>query len=375
MISRDQLMSRILFKFLQMRAEYGAGLCALTLFLATAFASSPAPAAEPLRVVVAGSAPFVVDDSGKPGGLSVEVFELVAARAELPYTLTATRSVEGALAAVHAGEMDVAIGPISITAARTASVAFSQPYYRARTGIAAHEVGIGVWSRIAPFLSTAFAVGVGFLLAILVLVGGIVWALERRANPGQFPEAPLPGIGAGVWLALVTMTTVGYGDKAPVTVAGRVVVGIWMIIAMITASSLTASIATALTLSQLDPAEIEGLEDLAGRPVAHLAGTISGDVVQEAGGRPVPVGAIGDALAQVLQGGADAAVGDLPVLQYELRQKPGLPITLVPIDDRVQHYGFAVRHDDPVHRWIDVALLALLEDGRVTVVERRWLTN
>jgi ABC-type amino acid transport substrate-binding protein len=77
----------------------------------------------------------------------------------------------------------------------------------------------------------------------------------------------------------------------------------------------------------------------------------------------------------VVDGHTDAAVGDLPVLQYRLRENPELPITIVAVDERVQHYGFAVRHGSALLRRMDVALLALLESGRVEAVERRWLTN
>ncbi len=88
---------------------------------------------------------------------------------------------------------------------------------------------------------------------MLLGVGTLLWLAERRDNPEQFPATPVRGIGNGVWLALVTMTTVGYGDRVPITTAGRVMAGVWMVIALISASSLTAGIATALTLSQLEP--------------------------------------------------------------------------------------------------------------------------
>jgi len=59
------------------------------------------------------------------------------------------------------------------------------------------------------------------------------------------------------------MTTVGYGDKAPVTLAGRVVGLLWMPASIILISGFTAAIASALTVGQLDHS-ISGLDDLYG---------------------------------------------------------------------------------------------------------------
>ena len=74
-----------------------------------------------------------------------------------------------------------------------------------------------------------------------------LWFLERGSNNSQVPREPLPGIGDRMWFALVTMTTVGYGDRAPVTASGRVVSGLWMLIALVTTSSLTAGLYLAQT--------------------------------------------------------------------------------------------------------------------------------
>lgn len=48
-----------------------------------------------------------------------------------------------------------------------------------------------------------------------VLVGGV---LIRVIDPEEFPD-----LGTGMWWALQTVTTVGYGDVGPTTTAGRFV--------------------------------------------------------------------------------------------------------------------------------------------------------
>jgi polar amino acid transport system substrate-binding protein len=63
----------------------------------------------------------------------------------------------------------------------------------------------------------------GSLALALLAVGVSLWLAERRRNAGQFPASPREGIANGVWLALVTMTTVGYGD---VHAAGQLARGI-----------------------------------------------------------------------------------------------------------------------------------------------------
>jgi len=81
-----------------------------------------------------------------------------------------------------------------------------------------------------------------FLLAaaLLVLNGAvIVYLLERHA-----PDSNIHTLGESVWWALVTVTTVGYGDYTPVTVAGRVTACFIMAIGLITLAVITAQVAS-----------------------------------------------------------------------------------------------------------------------------------
>src|SRR5690606_38328019 len=175
----------------------------------------------------------------KPAGLSLAVLEAAAESMGVDYEVAAGQTdVASALADVARGSVDVAVGPISITAERARTVQFTQPYYQSSLAILAPAAG-SLFDKVKPFLTRTFLAGCGGLLLVLVIAGAAIWFAERRQNGEQFPAHPVHGIGNRVWLALVTMTTVGYGDRVPKTVAGRAIAGVWMLLSMIIASSLT----------------------------------------------------------------------------------------------------------------------------------------
>jgi voltage-gated potassium channel len=71
-----------------------------------------------------------------------------------------------------------------------------------------------------------------FTLLITVLGGTLAWLLDREA---------FPTLGRGLWWALQTVTTVGYGDVTPENTEGRVIAAVVMLagigfLAVITAS-------------------------------------------------------------------------------------------------------------------------------------------
>ncbi|XP_065685076.1 uncharacterized protein LOC100197582 isoform X2 [Hydra vulgaris] len=90
------------------------------------------------------------------------------------------------------------------------------------------------------------------LLLITFLIasafGMVIWFVDQFSNPDQFiignaRKGPL----AGIWFALVTMTTVGYGDLVPRSILGRIISMIWFIIGIILNSIIIGFIVTNLT--------------------------------------------------------------------------------------------------------------------------------
>lgn len=351
------------------RVAAGLGLLALFLF-------SPCRAtAEPTRVVAAGGVPFLVEraDAGL-GGLSVDVWRLLAEAEGLDYAIERVGSVEDALEHVARGTADVAVGPISISGDRATRVDFTQPYFQAGIAILSRQ-SLSPTALFGPLLSRAFLTAVLVLLASLSVVGALLWLCERRANPDQFASKPLRGLADGVWCAWVTMTTVGFGDVTPVTRAGRVVAGAWMLVAVVSLSSLTATLAGAFTAARLEHAQVSSVDGLERRRVAAVSGSTGVGFARRHGARVVEVDDLERSVALLTDGGVDAVVYDRPMLEYHLSQHPELDLTISPRSHARQGYGFAFRKGSELGQRMNLALLRVGEAGGLQQVVSRWLRS
>jgi len=86
--------------------------------------------------------------------------------------------------------------------------------------------------RSLPLLISATAI------LMIIIMGAAILDIERFA-PGSNIKTPADAL----WWGLVTVTTIGYGDRYPVTAEGRLVAGILIIFGVAMISTLTASFA------------------------------------------------------------------------------------------------------------------------------------
>lgn len=88
-----------------------------------------------------------------------------------------------------------------------------------------------------------------FILVAATLSGIIIWLLDRLKNPDEFPRPFIVGAWEGFWWAFVTMTTVGYGDRAPKSFLARIFCIVWILVGIIIIAIFTAIVTASLSAS------------------------------------------------------------------------------------------------------------------------------
>lgn len=83
---------------------------------------------------------------------------------------------------------------------------------------------IVLW-RVIRYEAPAMLGAMFIVLILIVIAASGMYLVERTAQPEEFGSIP-----AAMWWAAVTVTTVGYGDVTPITVLGRIISVLIMIL-------------------------------------------------------------------------------------------------------------------------------------------------
>ena len=349
-------------KISQHRLRFSGLLClllAFTLQQATANVESPRTSEVTNRTLLVGvklAPPFVMQTDGQYSGLAIDLWEQAAR--ENGWTFEYRQyELDDLLDAVSQHGVDIGLGAITATAEREAHMDFAHPIISSGLGVAVRSNQRSGWlAVIQAIISPAFLKIIGVLILLLFCVGILAWLFERKANPEQFGGHHRQGIFAGFWWAMVTMTTVGYGDLAPRSVGGRVVGMIWMLAALLIVSFFTASITSALTVGQLSQ-RIKSADDLASAKIASVAATTSGDWLDRQNIEYGKAADLDGALTELVKGRVDAVVYDAPLLRWEIRSRYQHALQILPLVLERQDYAFALPSASQLREPLDSSLL------------------
>ena len=333
--------------------------------------------AAPLRVGVHEKPPFAFKNpDGTWTGLSVDVWRNVAGRAGLAYELVEI-PFEDLRSSVANGSLDAAIGEIGVTAEDEKVMDFTQPFLISPLGIAVRDrpwryLWIEAIDDFFNWTVGQFLIGV-FLAMLLVSV--LIWLLERRHKTGHF-KGGIHGIGAALWFSAVTMTTVGYGDKTPATVAGRFIAICWMFVGVLLVSAFTATVTSSMSASRLNNS-ISRLSDFHHLTCGVLKGSESEELAQRFGVNIVAYESIEKALRAMVRKEIDATIADKISLNYLQREfaksMPPARFEIPEFTIRNAILAIPMRSHHPDYEKINQCLLDLTSSSDWEAFVTRWL--
>ena len=186
------------------------------------------------------------------------------------------------------------------------------------------------------------------LAIILAMLGGMIFFslllmfVERKHEKGHFSGPSVKGFGSALWFSAVTMTTVGYGDKTPLSLLGRLVTFFWMLAGVLIIAVFTGTVASSLTRAEMKEG-IVSFGDLPRFKVGCVAGSRMDFLLQERGIPAQRFNTYDEIKNASEKGLITAFAGDIVPLQYMMNRNPDLKCDLYTLPDSAMIYAFATR--------------------------------
>ncbi len=319
-----------------------------------------------IRIGVKAEPPFVIKISeGEFSGLSIDLWKEIANQKNVDFEYVEYNDHLGLIRALDFGEIDLSINPIHVNEIRLRMLDVTQPFFVSSIGVATTMVDKNqVELFIRNFFSIEFLRIILLLILVIFIFGTILWIAERKYNRRQFRPGWI-GLFDGLWWSAVTMTTVGYGDKAPKSRLGRVIAMVWMFTAIIIISGFTATIASTLTVKSLST-NIEKMDDLEiVKKIGSVYASSSEDfllnheinIYQEYESPEAALRGLANKEIEILL--YDKTVLDYMISQLQLANK----VSLLPVNFNKQYRSFFLPKNSPHTQWINPILVRSINEA------------
>ncbi|XP_029129834.1 glutamate receptor 3.6 isoform X2 [Cajanus cajan] len=275
------------------------------------------------------------------------------------------------------GAFDAVVGDITITTNRAKIVDFTQPYVESGLVVVApiKKLKSSAWAFLTPFAPIMwFVTGMFFLV-----VGAVVWILERRIND-DFRGPARRQLVTIIWFSFSTL----YFAQREKTVStlGRFVLIIWLFVVLILNSSYTASLTSILTVEQLS-SPVKGIESLvtSNERIGFQRDAFSENYLTDElnihKSRLVPLTSISEYEKALkdgpASGGVAAIIDERPYMELFLSTR--CEFSIIGREFTKNGWGFAFPKDSPLAIDMSTAILKLSENGDLQRIHDKWLTR
>ena len=334
-------------------------------------------AADTVTVVVNQSPPFVMKNSdGEFTGYDIDLWEKIAKKLKVETRYVEAVQFPDVFKYVEDGKADIAISSISVTAERMEKFSFSYPYKSSGIGaMVRKENKASILSTVSLAFGDSFiAVWLWFIIFVFVMTH-LIWIVERLSDiltkdtrPDIFNDKYSIGIWEALWYFMVTITTVGYGDKVPKHIATRILAGISLIIGIAFAGVAISQLSSTMQIQQ-QKYSIDSMEALAGKNAAYIAGTTSEGVAEKLKSHGIKATDIDNAYAMLTAKKVDAILFDEPTLRYFATTHDDVVV----VNDicNPQSYGIMMKQNKYETK-INVAILKLMKSGFIEQLDTKY---
>ena len=315
-----------------------------------------------LRAAVLEFAPYAEKDAnGEWTGESVELFKATARDGGCTTSFVSMSSPE-ILRALEREEIDAIALPLSPNPLVTGVAILTPSFDTSTLRIAVYhdrltdDLSILFASLITPRQLRVYAI----MTRLVVIFAFLIWLLERSKNQ-HFRGKRHEGFGSGLWWSITTLSTVGYGDKVPVSAAGRLFAGTWMVLSLLLVGIFTATVTSSITAHD-SSIEVEGVHDLSRARLGIAEYGLAGGYVNQHFLPHVSYPTLGQAIDELLTGRLDAVLADEHGLQRAMGPGNERRIVLLekPVDRIPVSLGLRKTLPRDFIRRFDEALIARL---------------
>ncbi len=335
-------------------------------------------ATEILRVAVYDVPPYgYVDTDGSIVGVSVDLWRRIADENGWQFKFLPVADMEELLAGLEQGRYEAAIGAITITPERSARVDFSYPAHRSGVAVALHKE-IGPLAALYSYADAVSELGVLILVLVvtMLLTGFAMWLIERRSHAvKEDTETSVMSLRDGLYWAVVTMTTVGYGDKTPKTPYGRFIAIWWMLGSVGLVSFISTSLVSRLTAERVETRVVASNIDLSGKKLGAVAKSSGAEYLDQLRLPYTKFRNLPEALDSLVRGESAAVVNSVGALQYFISKKYDKQLKM-PLGVLAPAYmAIALPEGSSYRRSIDRALIKIINEPEWRSLEDKFFTR
>jgi ABC-type amino acid transport substrate-binding protein len=333
--------------------------------------------ASPIKVGVVNEAPFAFHKNGQYHGLSYALWDEIANRIGVKYTLVnASSDIRIAEKALANHEYDVLIGPVRVITSNISSLTFSRPYFLDHISLATREIKTSFWNILFSLVEKHGAGVISFFFALLLVFSFLIWLTETRHDTAPHKCNQFGKWLLGFWFAFVALFSLSFTSQ-PRTRLGRLVTGFWLIISLGFIALFSALVTSSLTVSHLSSNTFfSDAKMLNHKKIAAVDGSAANFTASYFGANLVNVNSIDAGLNLVEQRQATGFLGSAVAIKNALLKKQFPSLTLHPAAYHVSEiaFGFPVSNaalKDKVNR----VLVNLQDTHKVLPLCRQYLNQ